>query len=240
MKKVLAIIAIVMLVPFTAFGMEMMADTALEDVTAQAGVSIAIVDVNMDMSINNIAWGDIDTSTAAGNMDIAGIPVEYTAGWINMNNFKADNIFVTMLAVLDNNTTNPLTNGIYADPLKIDVATLSDTAPFTTVRGETAVCITLGDALVQVENMSMDIYVDNAAYSDTGATFNSTQGTEGYDSFLYSASTLQDQTAMMGSLIVSGITMKMYHSPGGYVVDGTGAVSNPNAAFPARVYIWAH
>lgn len=88
MKKVLAIAAIVMLVPFTAFGMQMMADTALDDVTGQAGVSISIDNIQMDMSIEYVAWGDDDGFSGTTN-----------AGWVNMNTIKMTGIIIDKLMI---------------------------------------------------------------------------------------------------------------------------------------------
>jgi len=87
MKKVLAIIAIVMLVPFTAFGMEMMADTALEDVTGQAGVSISIDNVQMDFSMDYISWGDSDGLGGTA------------AGYVNITEMTMTNIVIDKLAI---------------------------------------------------------------------------------------------------------------------------------------------
>jgi hypothetical protein len=89
MKKVLVIIAIVMLVPFTAFGMEMMHDTALENVTGQAGVSISIDNVQMDMSIEYVSWGDDDGIAGYGT----------NPGYVNMNTIKMTGIIIDKLMI---------------------------------------------------------------------------------------------------------------------------------------------
>ncbi|BBO73656.1 hypothetical protein DSCW_10730 [Desulfosarcina widdelii] len=92
MKKVLAIIAIVMLVPFTAFGMEMMADTALEDVTGQAGVSISIDNVQMDFQMGYLGWGDSDGILYPDDLATAGLSdlldtIE-DGGWVYLSQMK--------------------------------------------------------------------------------------------------------------------------------------------------------
>ena len=56
MKKVLAIALAMMLVPFTAFGLEMLEDSTLDNVTGQAGVSIN-VDVRVDATIGTRRLG---------------------------------------------------------------------------------------------------------------------------------------------------------------------------------------
>ena len=65
MKKVLAIVLAMMLVPFTAFGLEMLEDSTLDNVTGQAGVSINL-DVQVDATIDAAAWGDSDGIGAEG------------------------------------------------------------------------------------------------------------------------------------------------------------------------------
>jgi hypothetical protein len=62
-----------------------MADTALEDLTGQAGVSISIADIAMDFSIGYVAWGDGDGFDAPAGTD-------YTPGYISMNNITMLNI----------------------------------------------------------------------------------------------------------------------------------------------------
>ena len=83
MKKMLAVVAIVMLVPFTAFGLEMMADTALEDVTGQAGVSISVDNIEMDFSIGYVSWGDED-----------GFGASNPGGFVNMNDIRMTGIVI--------------------------------------------------------------------------------------------------------------------------------------------------
>jgi len=143
MKKVLAIIAIVMLVPFTAFGMQMMADTALEDVTGQAGVSISIDNVQMDFQMGYLGWGDsdgIDLPDSGGNIsaldaDITGIEA---GGWVYMSQMQFLNIVIDKYMVGAANIS-PLNPNLYdgtgdgslstfgpgdLSPLTIDVGTI--------------------------------------------------------------------------------------------------------------------
>jgi hypothetical protein len=77
MKKVLAIALAMMLVPFTAFGLEMLEDSTLESVTGQAGVSINL-DVHVDATIGTAAWGDADglDGTNGGYVGMLGMTIE--------------------------------------------------------------------------------------------------------------------------------------------------------------------
>jgi hypothetical protein len=87
MKKAIAIAAVLMLVPFTAFGLEMMADTALEDVTGQAGVSISIDNVQLDFQMDYLSWGDGDGLDGSG------------AGFVNITQMRMTNIVIDKLGI---------------------------------------------------------------------------------------------------------------------------------------------
>ena len=76
MRKVLAIAVAVMLLPFTAFGLEMLADDVLSDVTGQAGVSIAVDDIKLFQHIESLRYTDDDGvggSSGAGSIGIANL-----------------------------------------------------------------------------------------------------------------------------------------------------------------------
>jgi hypothetical protein len=62
MKKLLAIAVVLLMVPFSAFGLEMLTDDVMEDVTGQAGVTITFLqgDTVIDITVDGIAWGDDD------------------------------------------------------------------------------------------------------------------------------------------------------------------------------------
>jgi hypothetical protein len=59
MKK-LAIILALLLVPMMAFGMDTISDTDLNDVTGQAGVSIALTSIRIETSGGTTSYGDSD------------------------------------------------------------------------------------------------------------------------------------------------------------------------------------
>ena len=65
MKK-LVLIAILSLVPFTAFALDAMDDSALDKVTAQEGVTITFNAVEINQAAEDIAWGDADGLNDAG------------------------------------------------------------------------------------------------------------------------------------------------------------------------------
>ena len=66
-----SVVAGAFLLPFPATaGMEAAGDGELEVISGQAGVSIAFDDVRMDLSIENVAWGDDDGVGAAETNDL--------------------------------------------------------------------------------------------------------------------------------------------------------------------------
>lgn len=97
MKK-LVLVAIMMLVPFSAFALDSMNDDALDKLTAQEGVTITFENVVIDQTASDIAWSDADGVTDAPN---------------------AGRIYVDQ----SGSTVTTITGS-----LKIDVATVGDTA----------------------------------------------------------------------------------------------------------------
>jgi hypothetical protein len=58
--------AAMIMVPFSAFGLEAMNDQAMNDVTGQAGVSIAVDNVQLYQSIGKLSYTDTDGIPTAG------------------------------------------------------------------------------------------------------------------------------------------------------------------------------
>ena len=94
MKK-LAFIFALLLVPCSAFGLEMLPDSALDDLTGQAGVSIAADDIQLFLNVERFAWIDCDgygTSSAYGGDCDSTI-----GGAIYLDNFQMDTININQL-----------------------------------------------------------------------------------------------------------------------------------------------
>lgn len=85
MKK-LALILALMLVPCTAFGLEMLDDSAMDTITGQAGVSIAMDDIQIFMNIEKLAWIDCDGFNSWEGKGTCG----GAGGAIVLNNFQLD------------------------------------------------------------------------------------------------------------------------------------------------------
>jgi hypothetical protein len=147
MKKLLVILAIVLL-PLSAFaGMSAITDSEMSAVTGQMGVSIAIVDQQQDLSLASLTWGDVNY----GNRFVAGQTVSIAPGYINIG----------QIGIIKNTTTlNGLSSpiGVVADPLKIDVATFGPTGatnPFVALNNKTAVVISLSDSVQTIDEISI-------------------------------------------------------------------------------------
>lgn len=132
MKKLIAILAILMLVPFTAFGLEALSEDVLDDVTGQAGVSIA-ADIMMDITMDTLAWGDSDGIDADNTQ---------TAGWVGLKNLN-----ITDLRIRLNTALIPTPGAIRL--FTIDVATDA-------VRG-TYVHMLLGSQHITMASMTTDV-----------------------------------------------------------------------------------
>ncbi len=102
MKKLIAIVSMLLILPLSAFGLTLMPDTQMNDITGQAGVSIAI-DVDLKLDIDTVAWGDSD--------GVSG--VDGTGGWVGLKDVNAGLSF----AVRDDIAADTI------ELLTIDVAT---------------------------------------------------------------------------------------------------------------------
>ena len=94
MKK-LALILALMLIPCSAFGLEMLTDNALDNVTGQSGVSIAADDIQIFLNVERFAWIDSDgygTSNTYGGDYETSVP-----GAIFIDNFQLDMLNINML-----------------------------------------------------------------------------------------------------------------------------------------------
>jgi len=84
MKK-LALILALLIIPCTAFGLEMLNDSSLDGVTGQAGVWIAADDIQLFINIEKLAWIDCDGFSSWEGKACGG-----DGGAIALNNFQID------------------------------------------------------------------------------------------------------------------------------------------------------
>lgn len=85
MKK-LALILALMIIPCSAFGLEMLNDTAMDGITGQAGVNIAVDDIQLFINIEKMAWIDCDGFASFEGKGTCG----GNGGAIVLNNFQID------------------------------------------------------------------------------------------------------------------------------------------------------
>lgn len=90
MKRLLVVLAILVL-PLSAMAMTPISDNDMSAVTGQAGVTIDIGNMNIEMSLGTITWGDVDgldANTAnAGyvNMCIETVPMHIAIGSLTLS-----------------------------------------------------------------------------------------------------------------------------------------------------------
>ena len=94
MKK-LALILALMLIPCTAFGLEMLNDNALDEVTGQSGVSIAMDDIQLFLHVDRFAYLDCDGYST--NSGYGGTCASNIGAGIVINNFQMDMININMI-----------------------------------------------------------------------------------------------------------------------------------------------
>jgi len=153
MKKLLAIAIVLMMVPFTAFAMETISDSDMDNVTGQAGVSISLDNVKIYQSIDGISYTDTD-----------GIAGAASAGTIAITNITQ---VITLDAIADGTEYTNAAGDVVATcatsrPLTIDVTAL-DSASATKMGGPAAIVIGLPTLEINVSEFSFDIELSNAA-----------------------------------------------------------------------------
>jgi hypothetical protein len=87
----LAIFASLMMVPFSAFGLQMMNNNSMDQITGQAGVSIAFDDVQIFMNINRFTYIDVDGITSSGGWATTLTGIDHGAAF-NINQFQIDTL----------------------------------------------------------------------------------------------------------------------------------------------------
>jgi uncharacterized protein DUF6160 len=105
MKK-LALILALLIIPCSAFGLEMLDNNAMDSITGQAGVNIAMDDIQMFINIEKLAWIDCDGFQSwEGKGTCSG-----AAGAIVLNNFQLDVLNIN--AIVATTTIGTVNNGL--------------------------------------------------------------------------------------------------------------------------------
>jgi hypothetical protein len=235
--------AALMMVPFSAFAMDIIPDRELEAVTGQAGVSISVIDLHLEINIMNVAWGDTD----CGTIVLSTLRHSYTPGYVNLNNFGFDAYFDMDTGTMGVATDNA--GGTYysfaAHPITIDVMTFSSNGPHCpsqALRGKTAVVIGIPDLYISVlkedsaDDKGLSIYLDDHAYTVQTAEFTSMQ------KWNYTTGPL-DESKKLGVMHISGIQLTTHAYVGGYETFNAtpgGELKPINPNHRALLLIWAH
>jgi|GEM_PF-6347463 len=227
MKRIFIIALALMLIPCMAMAtMTTITDMEMETVTGQVGVDLAPIDINLDLTIENIAYIDNDTGTRG----IAGIPNDYTAGAININGLEIMNLHITLAgAVVDDGlAVSPL--DVQANPITIDVESFDNTVPLMALRGKTGIVIGMADMHLTIDSILIDaISLDSAALTAT-STWNSALGVYEFTSPGF------DPTHSLGGIEISGLTLTTRAYVEGY--DAAGVPNEPDHR--GQVIIVAH
>jgi hypothetical protein len=170
MKKLIAILAILMLVPFTAFGLEALSEDVLDDVTGQAGVSIA-TDININMTMDTLAWGDKDGLGAGSTAT--------QEGWIGLSDFNMTNLRVRLdsdqfgdlaLMQIDVATSDAAGFGVVYDRVSGTFVAGDATNSMERAADTTFVRIGLGSTLITMDEMKADVVLASSAAAVHGST----------------------------------------------------------------------
>jgi hypothetical protein len=200
-----------MMVPFSAFAMDVISDSEMEAVTGQTGVDIIVIDMSLDLDVMNFSWSDSD----CGTLIVSTVPVAYGPGYFNAFDIEMDNIYITM----DTNAAGVTSdaNGTFlqtaAHPFTIDIISGSTNArlnPFCVTRGASGVVMGLPDFYIAVQEIDIGgLYIDSEAYTVTSARYLST---EKWDF----TRTPPAKHNCLGDMKISGIEMTLHAYVGGY------------------------
>ncbi|BBO68033.1 hypothetical protein DSCA_19630 [Desulfosarcina alkanivorans] len=169
MKKILTIAAVLMLVPFSAFALQMIDDTDLDGITAQAGVSIYIDNVQLDFSMDYLSWGDGDgiNGSAAGYVNITTLRMSnvvidaYGIGSSGIAPLNPNHIVGGAVVAMDLDLTDG-TSDLHA--LTIDTGDYTVVDPGGNVIADTCVAIGVPTLSVYIDQIDpFDITLDNVA-----------------------------------------------------------------------------
>ena len=105
MKK-LALILAIMLCAAPAFGLEMLDNDTMDSITGQAGVNIAVDDIQIFMNIEKMAWIDCDGLASWEGKGTCGS----AGGALVLNNFQLDVLNIN--AIVATTTIGTVNNGL--------------------------------------------------------------------------------------------------------------------------------
>ena len=115
--KFLAVTTVICMIPFTAFAMQTISDTEMDNVTGQSGITIVFAGnsaegaLSIDVSLRGLAWGDTDGTggdTLAGYFTMDGQDADTQAPMDTTLSIKIKHLSKMTLDVGTTNSTNPI------------------------------------------------------------------------------------------------------------------------------------
>ena len=70
---ILGIVTLMFTVPFAAYSLEPMDNDQMKDVTGQAGVTIDITDLDVDVTMGEMFWADEEADNSGGRIVMSGV-----------------------------------------------------------------------------------------------------------------------------------------------------------------------
>lgn len=103
MKKIAMLVAMLMIIPCAAFGMEMLDNNTMDSITGQSGVAIAMDDLQLFLSIDKMAYIDADGFNTYQNY---GGSVSGQGAAFYIDNFQMDTININMIGAAGDGTAS--------------------------------------------------------------------------------------------------------------------------------------
>jgi hypothetical protein len=145
MKKALAVLCFLLL-PLTVRAMTEVTDSALSDVTGQAGVNFN-GDIHLDVTLGTLAWGDADGISSSVPFNPWGITTD--GGYVGASGLNITNLRIKARTQDTYNGYDPATQ---CKPITIDVATSS-----AMYDGRTFVRFGIGALQLTADALSFDV-----------------------------------------------------------------------------------
>ena len=104
MKKLALILAVLMVLPTAAFGMQMMNNSSLDSITGQSGVSIVFDDVEMFINIDKMGYVDTDGFNTQTFIGTNALTQSTNGGALYITDFQLDTLKIN--AIVTGSTTS--------------------------------------------------------------------------------------------------------------------------------------
>jgi len=139
-----------MLLPLSVMAMTPVSDSALSDVTGQAGVNIN-ADLTMNISIGTMAWGDSDGIQGFnGTAVVSPWATVADGGYVGISNLNITNL---RIKARETDSFNGYSSSAHLKPITIDVATGTKLG----TAGTTFVRFGLGSLEISMDSMSLTV-----------------------------------------------------------------------------------